>query len=132
MYFQRQPTYRWLSSASIRPSNTTSYSLSDIQAALTTGFGAIPYVGCSGPRYNATTEGRGSLDNGKTAFSEVWYYHHVVGQVQKGQTVEVDASINGGSISNCAKAPGAIRYYERAAGAEGPGEVAPEDPEKGY
>jgi ribonuclease T2 len=112
-YYSILPTWGWLSAKSIRPSNKTAYSLNDIQGALTTGFGAIPYVGCSGPRYNATAEGKGSLDNGFTQLTETWYYFHVYGRPQRGQGLPVNASINGGSISNCAKAPGAIWYYER-------------------
>ena len=117
-YYQNLPTYGWLSAASIRPSNSTSFSLSDIQTALTDGFGALPYVGCSGPRYNATAEGNGTLENGYTVLSEVWYYHHAYGRVQRNQALPVGASINGGSVSNCAKAKGAVRYLERTVGSE--------------
>lgn len=117
-YYENLPTYGWLSAKNIRPSNTTAYSLSDMQAALSSGFGAVPYIGCSGPRYNATTAGAGSSDNGATVLTEVWYYYHVYGKVQRGQGLPVNASINGGSISNCAKAPGAVRYYQRTQGAE--------------
>ncbi|KAF7558735.1 hypothetical protein G7046_g5428 [Stylonectria norvegica] len=56
-FFRTLPTWGWLSAASIRPSNTTSYSLSDIQAALDTGFGVLPFIGCSGPKYNETEAG---------------------------------------------------------------------------
>lgn len=117
-YHQELPTYRWLSAADIRPSNKTTYSLSDLQEALTDGFGALPYIGCSGPRYNATAAGNGTLDNGYTVVSEAWYYHHVRGRVQRGQAVPADASINGGSVSNCAKAKGALHYYRRTTEAE--------------
>ncbi|KAI9744780.1 MAG: hypothetical protein M1818_001705 [Claussenomyces sp. TS43310] len=116
MYYEQLPTWKWLAAKKIHPSNTTTYTLSDIQAALTAGFGAVPYIGCSGPRYNGTAAGNGTLDRGYTQISEVWYYHHVYGRVQRGHAVPVNASINGGSLGNCAKAPGAIHYYERAAG----------------
>jgi ribonuclease T2 len=118
MYYQTLPTHRWLSAASIRPCNTTRYSLTDAQAALTVGFGALPYVGCSGPRYNAAAAGQGGDDNGMTVLSEVWYYHHVRGRVQRGQAVPVDATINGGRVSSCATTPGAVHYFERTPGAE--------------
>ena len=118
MYYQTLPTYRWLAEKSIRPCNTTTYSLKDLQHALTEGFGALPYVGCSGPRYNATAAGKGSSDNGMTVVSEVWYYHHVLGRVQNGRARPVDASINGASVSNCAKTHGALHYYERTPGSE--------------
>lgn len=115
-YYKNLPTWSWLSARNIRPSNTTTYTLGDIQAVLTAGFGAVPYIACQGPRYNATAAGNGTLDHGYTQLSEVWYYHHVYGRPQRGQAVPVNASINGGSLGNCAKTPGAIHYYERAAG----------------
>ena len=76
-YYQRLPTWGWLAQAGIRPSNTTSYSLSDIQAALTKGYGLLPYLGCSGPAYNTTDAGRGSPDSGRTYLTEAWYYFYV-------------------------------------------------------
>jgi ribonuclease T2 len=48
----------------------------------------------------------------------VWYYNHVYGQTQAKHTQRARADINGGGLSNCAKAPGAIWYYERAKGSE--------------
>ncbi|KAK3190432.1 hypothetical protein K4F52_003453 [Lecanicillium sp. MT-2017a] len=113
-YFKTLPTWTWLASADIRPSNTTSYTLSDIQAALTDGFGHIPFVGCGGPRYNETEAGKGSLDNGRTQFNEVWYYYHVRGQVQNKDTVKVPADVSGGWLTSCAKTENAIWYYQRA------------------
>jgi ribonuclease T2 len=118
MYYQTLPTHRWLAEAAIQPCNATTVSLREVQVALTAGFGALPYVGCSGPRYNATAAGQGSQDDGMTVLSEVWYYHHVRGRVQSGRSVPVDASINGGSVSNCATTPGAVHYYERTLGSE--------------
>jgi ribonuclease T2 len=59
-----------------------------------------------------------STDNGYTVLSEVWYYYHVYGRVQRNQGLPVNASINGGSVSSCAKAKGALLYPERAAGSE--------------
>ncbi|CAJ2513659.1 Uu.00g017780.m01.CDS01 [Anthostomella pinea] len=115
-YFQNLPTWGWLSAGGIRPSNTSYYSLEDIQTALSSGYGSLPYVGCSGPRYNATEAGAGSDDTGYTVLSEMWYYHHVYGAVQRGQALRVDASVTGGSVTSCATTPGAIRYYERTAG----------------
>lgn len=119
-YYNTLPTWTWLSDAGIVPCNATAtvYSLADIQAALKTGFGELPYVGCSGPRYNTTEAGQGSLDNGYTVLTEVWYYHHVLGRVQNGQAQKVGADINGGSVSSCAKTEGALRYYERSTGSD--------------
>lgn len=110
MYYKRVPTYKWLSDAGITPSNETQYSLSDIQGALTKAYGAQPYVGCSGAKYNATDEGADSTDNGRTVISEVWYYQHVNGRPQEGMSVPVDA---GSFNTTCAHAEGALWYYER-------------------
>jgi ribonuclease T2 len=117
-YYQQLPTYRWLAARDIRPSNSTTYSLADLQTALTVGFGALPYIGCSGPHYNTTAAGQGSLDNGYTYVSEVWYYHHVFGRVQRGKGVPVSTAINGGSVSSCAKTSGALHYPLRTLGSE--------------
>lgn len=72
-YFRGLPTWDWLEAAGITPSNTTTYDLADIQSALAGAFGEVPYIGCSGKRFNATEAGAGSLDNGYTQLSEVWY-----------------------------------------------------------
>jgi ribonuclease T2 len=118
-YDRTLPTYKWLSDASILPSNKTQYSLSDIHTALATGFdGETPYVGCSGPRFNETEAGKGSLDNGRTEFGEVWYYYHVRGRPQDHNAKKVPADVAGGSLSNCAKAENAVWYYERSKGSE--------------
>nr|POE65689.1 ribonuclease trv [Quercus suber] len=109
-YYKNRPTWGWLSAKGIRPSNTTTYTLSNIQSALTKGYGVLPYVGCSGPRYNETVAGRNSTDNGRTQLSEVWYYLHVFGRPQDGQGVPLNVT---GSPSSCAKAEGAVHYYER-------------------
>ena len=77
LYYRRLPTWGWLDQAGIKPSNTTTYSIGQFQNALTEGYGALPYIGCSGPRYNETAAGAGSTDNGRTQISEAWYYFHV-------------------------------------------------------
>ena len=115
-WYKQLPSYRWLSSACIRPSNTTTYTLSDIQDALTGGFGALPFVGCTGPKYNETEAGKGSDDNGATQLSEIWYYYHVNGGAQRVDGVKVDAPSS--YLTSCAKSEGAIWYYERAKGSE--------------
>ncbi|KEF57774.1 uncharacterized protein A1O9_05694 [Exophiala aquamarina CBS 119918] len=76
-YYKRYPTWEWLNEADIVPSNKTTYSLADIENALTKKSGAKPYIGCSGPRYNTTEAGQGKNDTGRTVVSEVWYYNHV-------------------------------------------------------
>ena len=76
-YYRRLPTWGWLATAGIKPSNSTTYSIGQFQTILTKSYGALPYIGCSGPRYNETAAGAGSTDNGRTVISEVWYYFHV-------------------------------------------------------
>lgn len=117
-FFRTLPTWEWLSAASINPSNTTAYSLSDIKSALTTGFGVVPFIGCTGPKYNETKAGAGSSDNGRTQLNEVWYYFHVDGAPQNAKGVKVAADAEGGRVTTCATAKGAVWYYERAKGSE--------------
>lgn len=38
------PTYKWLASAGIKPSNQTTYTLDQLQGVLTNSSGAQPYV----------------------------------------------------------------------------------------
>ncbi|ORY63220.1 ribonuclease T2-like protein [Pseudomassariella vexata] len=131
LFYNELPTWKWLSAAGIEPinstssktksyknSNSSSLSLSQVQDALIKGFGKIPYIACAGPRYNATEAGAGSSDDGYTVLTEVWYYYHVLGKPQRGQGVTVDANSTGGSVSNCANTPGALKYYERTPGSE--------------
>lgn len=108
-YYQRFPTYAWLQQAGITPSNTTQVTLSDVQGALTKASTAIPYVGCTGPKYNETTAGQGSSDNGRTVIDELWYYMYVYGRPQDGVAVHVNAS---GSSSSCATTKNALWYYQ--------------------
>lgn len=117
-FHSRLPSYDWLAAASIKPSNSTRYTLAAIQSALAARHGGTPYVGCSGPRFNETEAGRGSLDNGRTVLTELWYYYHVYGPVQAAKGKAVGADITGGSTSSCAKADGAVWYYERTPGSE--------------
>ena len=111
-YYQGLPTFQWLQEAGIVPSNTTKTSLSAVQGALANKFGAVPYIGCTGPKYNGTN------DHGSTVIDEVWYYYNVYGRPQNGKAVPVDASIGGLSTSTCATTPGALWYYERTPGSE--------------
>lgn len=53
-------------SVGIVPSNKTTYSLSQLQTALKTQTGAIPFLGCG---FNGTV------------LQEVWYFSHVLGSV---------------------------------------------------
>ncbi|KIW16179.1 hypothetical protein PV08_06230 [Exophiala spinifera] len=117
-FYRRLPTYDWLASAKITPSNSTQYTLADIQSQLAKKYGATPYIGCSGPRYNTTAAGKNGTDSGRTVVSEVWYYSHVVGRPQDGNSIPVNATTPN---SSCAKAKDALWYYEMT-----PGSVRPE------
>ncbi|KAI1608042.1 ribonuclease T2 [Exophiala viscosa] len=108
-YYRRLPTWEWLNEVNITPSNTTQYTLSDIQGQLAKKYGATPYIGCSGPKYNATAAGKNSTDNGGTVVSEVWYYQHVAGRPQEGNSIPVNATTPN---TTCAKAAKALWYYE--------------------
>ena len=80
-YYKRFPTFKWLKDECITPSNSTTYTYSKMRDALSKKHRAVPFLGCSGPRYNTTEAGKGSLDNGYTVLSEVWYYQHVSNHV---------------------------------------------------
>lgn len=95
--FQMYPTYNMLASAGILPSNTTTYTLSQITNALYSQIGAVPYLGC--------------YDNG-TVLDEVWYFHHVIGTEQYGHY----KTLNSTTRSSCTES--GIWYYERTATSE--------------
>ncbi|KPI40645.1 Ribonuclease T2-like protein [Cyphellophora attinorum] len=103
-YFMQVPTYEWLENASIVPSNSTSYSLSDFQGVLT-------------DAYNETAAGKGSSDSGRTSLSEVWYFSHTLGRPQD-HTGSNIAKVNSTTKSNCATTEGGVWYYERSSGSE--------------
>ncbi|PWN27798.1 ribonuclease T2, partial [Jaminaea rosea] len=75
--FRSQPTYNWLKSEGITPSNTTTYTLAQFEQALTKHYGAKPFVGCNN---------RGST------FDEVWYYAHTYGPVVGGHYVPTNST----------------------------------------
>ncbi|ORY76635.1 ribonuclease T2-like protein [Protomyces lactucae-debilis] len=87
-YFTSHPTYEWLARAGITPSNTTTYSLSQIQAAIRNATGVNAFVGCN---RNA------AMNNTRDVFSEMWYYGHVEGRVQDLDFVPVDSNKFGNS-----------------------------------
>ncbi|KAF2874822.1 ribonuclease T2-like protein [Massariosphaeria phaeospora] len=115
-YYKRVPTFTWLEKADITPSNSTTYSYADFRDTLSAEFGAIPFIGCSGPRYNTTEAGKNGTDSGFTVLNEVWYYEHAYGRPQEGNTIAVNATST--YQTNCAKAEGAIHYYARTNGSE--------------
>ncbi|KAF9809055.1 hypothetical protein IEO21_07592 [Rhodonia placenta] len=91
--FQKYPTWDMLAASGIFPSNKTTYSLSQIQNALTAQTGSIPYLGCGG-------------EDG-TILEEVWYFNHVLGTEQFGQFKSIDSTTE----SSCNTTAG-IWYYE--------------------
>ncbi|KAI5365030.1 Putative ribonuclease T2 [Septoria linicola] len=109
-YYKKYPTWEWLAKHSILPRNSTGYSKARLENALTAEHGAVPYVGCSGPRYNETEAGRAanSTDSGRTVLSEIWYYMHVYGRPQEHNYVPVDQT----SKSGCTNATNGVWYYE--------------------
>lgn len=109
-YQKKYPTWQWLAKHSILPSNTTGYSRLQLEDALTAEHGAVPYVGCGGPRYNETAAGRAaqSTDSGRTVLSEVWYYMHVQGRPRSHVYVPVDQT----GSSGCTNATGGVWYYQ--------------------
>lgn len=80
--FKSLPTYDWLKAAGIPPSESQTYSLSEIQSALSAKHGASVYLGCTDD---------GSLD-------EVWYFFNVRGSLQTGEFVSTEAV---GATSSC-------------------------------
>ncbi|CAA9964407.1 ribonuclease T2 precursor [Pyrenophora teres f. maculata] len=115
-YYRTFPTFDWLADADIVPDNSTTYSYTDIRDVLAEQHGGIPFLGCTGPRFNTTAAGRNSTDRGFTVLNEVWYYEHVYGRPQEGNTIPVDASAS--YLTNCATTAGAILYPERSNGSE--------------
>ncbi|KAI5480738.1 ribonuclease T2 [Pseudohyphozyma bogoriensis] len=93
--FKSYPSYRILAAAGIVPSNTTTYSLSQLQDAFRAQTGAVPYFGCGGAN--------------KTVFNEIWINTYVLGTPQYGQFKSVDTPAK----SSCSNVTGAIHYYER-------------------
>jgi ribonuclease T2 len=81
-------------SAGIVPSNKTAYALADIQQAIVSQTGGVPYLGCSGVNH--------------TVLSEVWYFQHVWGSEQFGKYKVIDST----SKSSC-NTTQPIWYYER-------------------
>ncbi|EJD03635.1 ribonuclease T2 [Fomitiporia mediterranea MF3/22] len=90
--FHMFPTYDMLTAAGIVPSNSTTYTLAQIQAAIKAQTGATPFVGCGG--------------NG-TILNEMWHFSHVLGTEQYGRFKPVDST----TTSTCSEH--GICYLER-------------------
>jgi ribonuclease T2 len=79
--FKRLPSYQWLADAGIVPSQTATYTLAQIQAALESHHGHDVIINCSGKELN-----------------ELWYHYNVRGSIQSGEFVAADPV---GSPSTC-------------------------------
>ncbi|SNX87258.1 related to Ribonuclease Trv [Melanopsichium pennsylvanicum] len=88
--FQQLPTYTILESASIVPSSTQNYTLTQVQQALTAYHGATPYVGC----------------NNKGEMQEFWYFFNTRGSVNFGHYEAVESTTK----STC---PASLRYLPK-------------------
>ncbi|KAM0327016.1 hypothetical protein ACHAQA_006139 [Verticillium albo-atrum] len=82
--FKSLPSYDWLKSAGIIPSDTVTYTLSQIQDVLTAHHGHNVIINCN--------------KNGE--LNELWYHFNVKGSIQTGTFVPVDPV---GSPSSCPK-----------------------------
>lgn len=90
--FKTLNSYSLLANAGIKPSNSATYKLTDVQNALAKGHGGhIPYVGCS-----------------SNAIDEIWYYFNVRGSVQTGTFVAADSD---GTTSSC---PSTVSYLPKS------------------
>ncbi|KAF8167680.1 ribonuclease T2-like protein [Crassisporium funariophilum] len=96
--FHQYPTFDMLAASGIVPSNKTTYTLNQLQSAIRSQTGSVPFFGC-------TTNG--------TVLSEIWYFSHVLGTEQFGTYKTLDAT----STSSCSK-DGAIKYLERTPSSE--------------
>lgn len=93
-----------LCSAGIVPSNTTTYTLAQLQNAVKAQTGAIPFFGCGG------TGAGGSA--GRNILNEAWHFNHVLGTEQYGHFKPIDST----TPSTCS--PTGIRYLERTPSSE--------------
>ena len=96
--FSRFPTFDILERAGITPSNTTTYTLAQLQAAARNYTGVDIYWGCN---RNAT--------GNRTILAEAWYFAHVYGPVQYGHL----AMLNASTYSNSSCLPTGIVYPTR-------------------
>ncbi|KZZ91748.1 Ribonuclease Trv [Moelleriella libera RCEF 2490] len=95
--FRRLPTYQWLAEAGITPSNTKTYSLSQIQRVLTRRHGAEVTLNCKGK-----------------ALKEVWYHYNVKGSLQTGRFIATQPD---GTKGRC---PPMVQYQPKTGGGVSP------------
>lgn len=76
--YSAAPTYKWLTSSGIYPSNNQTYTLDQLEGALARHHGGkTPFLGCS---------------NNGTRLNEFWYYYNTFGSVIGGTYVPVDST----------------------------------------
>ncbi|TDL28264.1 ribonuclease T2 [Rickenella mellea] len=98
------PTYELLATAGIIPSNKTTYTLSQLQNAVKTQTGAVPFFGCGGIGAGGSA--------GRNILNEVWHFNHVLGSEQYGHFKPIDST----TPSTCS--PTNISYFERTTTSE--------------
>lgn len=67
-------TFEWLVAEGIVPSANATYTLQEVQDALTKHYGYLPYIGC----------------DKNNSISEIWYFHHVRGSIRQDDFVKMD------------------------------------------
>ena len=92
--FKSLPSYEWLTAAGITPSTSATYTLDQIQSALSSKHGADVVINCDGSNLN-----------------ELWYQYNVQGSIQSGKFV---ASAPVGSGSTCPKT--GIKWIPKSGG----------------
>ncbi|KAK7981733.1 ribonuclease T2-like protein [Apiospora saccharicola] len=101
--FKDLPSHEWLSAAGIVPSTSATYTLEQIQAALSAKHGKPVVVNCKNKELN-----------------ELWYQYNIQGSVQDGKFTPADPV---GSGSTCPKT--GIKYLPKGNGSGGGGSPAP-------
>lgn len=96
--FKTLPSYTWLAQAGIVPSTTKTYTLSAIQAALSSHHGHNVVINCK-----------------SGALNELWYQFNVQGSIQSGKFVAADPV---GSGSTCPST--GIKYLPKSGGSTSP------------
>lgn len=77
--FEQLPTFEWLKEAGISPSKEKDYTKKEIEDALISRFGALPYIKCN--RYNG--------------IQEIWYFHNTRGPLISELFVPMDSIVVG-------------------------------------
>ncbi|KAG7195882.1 ribonuclease T2-like [Scheffersomyces spartinae] len=92
--FYQLPTYQWMVEAGIYPDAKNKYKLSEVEEALTKGYGKKPHISC----------------NRHGAIKEVYYFHIVKGSVRDGEFERTDAIIYKPPKYEC---PDKVKWYPK-------------------